>query len=761
MNLKKMIVASGAVLSMGVALADARPLPPTSYSPRGLAALWDAIDNAGIGRHEDSLAEWVDLVGANKITFANSSGPVNAVVTQDPAVQILGDVTASGTCEALSSAREVTVEVRSSADVWWDKGVAGYYFSNMMASLWLQTKAYGLHIAYPTSETTAETLHGSVRLEEGHDGEFLTFSLGTRIGGYSLCMNGSPYSYVLGSPSSCAVERSSRFVCSGAVSGASKLVFNHQSIRIYSRLLDSDERRLNALVDEIRYAGKTEADLPGGIRLSPDGTKLQVRIVVRPHGAGVSVNGADETTAVYDQWVDVGSEISLEVAPADGRRVGWGGIPVDGVFSAEGRKATFVAAMPRCISVNSFVPTHVWTGAVSGAFNVDGNWANGSAPNGEDAVVLIPEGSPAVIVPSAFNVGALHIGTLTNGNGVVSMTFQHKATNTVSGVIAIYRGSTLTHQGLTGGMKTLDTAKYGLVLAAKGDLSVCEGAQLTVTGVGFYNGLGPGASGTTAGDPGAGHASRNNVSNLAKGNTYGSILAPTSWGSGGFKPGGGVIRLMAQGVMTVEGVIEADAYNPAKNGGAGGSVWLTCATLAGYGSITANGGAWSTGVNAGSGGRIALVETEADDFSDFAGTVQAVCSVEREIHSPAEGLAGAGTVYWKANCVDEVRVGNTCAAPASLTDIPMSDDGDSQNAFRGTTLVGEKNMTFFLTADTTVFDLDLRESTAKINLNGHTLKILSREHKKGKHWGDSYENLVIENGGRIEWPISGLAVIVR
>ena len=309
MNLKKLIVASGAVLSVGVALADARPLPPTSYSPRGLAALWDAIDNAGIGRHEDSLAEWVDLVGGNKITFANSSGPVNAVVTQDPAVQILEDVTASGTCETLSSAREVTVEVRSGANTWWNYGVAGYYFSNMMASLWLQTKANGLYIAYPTSETTAEALHGEVRMEEGHNGEFLTFSLGTRIGGYSLCMNGSPYSYVLGSPSSLAVERSSRFVCSGAKSGSYKLKFNHQSIRIYSRSLTADERRLNALIDEIRYAGKDESDLPGGIRVSPDGTKLQVHIIVRPHGAGVSINNADASTAVYDQWVDVGSEI--------------------------------------------------------------------------------------------------------------------------------------------------------------------------------------------------------------------------------------------------------------------------------------------------------------------------------------------------------------------------------------------------------------------------------------------------------------------
>lgn len=53
------------------------------------------------------------------------------------------------------------------------------------------------------------------------------------------------------------------------------------------------------------------------------------------------------------------------------------------------------------------------------------------------------------------------------------------------------------------------------------------------------------------------------------------------------------------------------------------------------------------------------------------------------------------------------------------------------------------------------------EVTAAGGINdGHTLTIRSATHWKGKGWGDTYENLVIENGGKIVWS-TGLAVLVR
>jgi len=54
-------------------------------------------------------------------------------------------------------------------------------------------------------------------------------------------------------------------------------------------------------------------------------------------------------------------------------------------------------------------------------------------------------------------------------------------------------------------------------------------------------------------------------------------------------------------------------------GGAGGSVWVKCDELDGYGSITSNGGSGANNAGGGSGGRIALYYKK----SDYNGTISA------------------------------------------------------------------------------------------------------------------------------------------
>jgi len=54
-------------------------------------------------------------------------------------------------------------------------------------------------------------------------------------------------------------------------------------------------------------------------------------------------------------------------------------------------------------------------------------------------------------------------------------------------------------------------------------------------------------------------------------------------------------------------------------GGAGGSVWVKCDELDGYGSITSNGGSGANNAGGGSGGRIALYYKR----SDYNGTLSA------------------------------------------------------------------------------------------------------------------------------------------
>ena len=749
---KTMAVKSAAPVKLAAANDVPLALPSTAYVQDGLAAQWDGIDNAGRGEHVESSAirQWPDLVGTNKIVFSS-----NVKVEGGKAMKM--GYRGMGTCEMLATSEEVTVEVRGMTTTQKATTPAQYYFSNMVASIGLEVVANGLYVSYPTGESTVNTLHGTKR--DNFFNSYRTFSLCTQTGGYSFYLNGAPYTAdTLGSEVSSTGVRGSEFMIFGA---GTANAFQDQSIRLYSRQLTPEERKVNYLVDNVRFASGT---LPKGVRLSPEGTRLQARITIRPRGEGITLDGV-MLTDDYDEWVEVGTKMTLAVSPAAGRRVGWGGFPDATEFSEDGLTATFRVALPHCLGVNVFAPTHVWTGAADGVFSNDGNWATAdgaatTAPSGAEAIVYVPSGAPSMTIAAPINVGALYVGSLTNGADKISVEFQHAQTNVVAGDVAVYCGATLTHAGLATTISTLAQALAngaGIVLSAGGDLAVFEGATVSAVNKGFTRLTGPGT--TTAGGSGAGHASRSAVFGAEKGQTYGSILSPIYWGSGGAgtAKGGGVVRIMAQETMTIGGTVSVDS-GANTDSGAAGSAWLTCGVLAGWGTITANGGN-STKTSAGSGGRIALVETAAEDFSRFAGTVEAgfSCNISTV---PAGSRGGAGTIYRKAKNVNEVSVSSSVEAPASYTDFPMPDDGNARKCYSETAFVGEKNVTYFLTANTTIFDLDLRSASAKIDLNGHTLKIRSNEHRDGKGWGGDLENLVIRNGGKIVWS-AGLVFMIR
>src|ERR1017187_9555119 len=165
------------------------------------------------------------------------------------------------------------------------------------------------------------------------------------------------------------------------------------------------------------------------------------------------------------------------------------------------------------------------------------------------------------------------------------------------------------------------------------------------TSVGYVGGGGGyGGYGAAGGAPGSYAA--------VGGGTYGSVIAPTDLGSGGGTysayaiggAGGGAIRLNVTGLLLLDGRISANG-NPGLTdggGGSGGSVWLTVGTLAGAGTISANGGAGNGfslgGGGGGSGGRVAIQYA----VNLFFGATSA-CG------GGGAAWGGAGTVYSKAN----------------------------------------------------------------------------------------------------------------
>ncbi len=151
------------------------------------------------------------------------------------------------------------------------------------------------------------------------------------------------------------------------------------------------------------------------------------------------------------------------------------------------------------------------------------------------------------------------------------------------------------------------------------NLTVESGGAINVNNKGYAggnsvhaNGYGP--RGGPGGAPHGGFGGMGYGADINSIYPCGDALAPEWPGSGGGKNGGGygggAIRIDAtSGVVTVIGTITANGQNyviSQASSGAGGSISITCKTIAGTGVIRANGGSTAPWGANGSGGRIAV-----------------------------------------------------------------------------------------------------------------------------------------------------------
>jgi len=211
----------------------------------------------------------------------------------------------------------------------------------------------------------------------------------------------------------------------------------------------------------------------------------------------------------------------------------------------------------------------------------------------------------------------------------------------ITGDVTMEDGAFVTHT-----VNTKDT-DYRVDWTVGGDMTIASGAVVSACAKGFPYGIGPGAD-TGAWKAGS-HGGRGRTST---GVCYGSLTKPVTFGAGMSHDklyGGGGVKITVTGDLVNNGRIDADgdrevAFN--RSTSAGGSVWVTAATLSGSGCIEANAypfGKTATVTHAGSGGgRVAVWLTQAGaDFSGFTGPITAFAGV-------VSGTAGgAGTVYLK------------------------------------------------------------------------------------------------------------------
>ena len=292
-------------------------------------------------------------------------------------------------------------------------------------------------------------------------------------------------------------------------------------------------------------------------------------------------------------------------------------------------------------------------------------------------------------------------------------------------------------------------------LSVTEDMTVATAGAIDVSAKGWKELTGPGA----ASEAGMGGVHAGTVPGSSQ-RAYGDPLHPTSHGSGGGKvPGGGAVKLTVGGVFTLNGKIKAYASNNNGGGnGAGGSVWITAAEVAGSGSIDAKGGIYDGSTvyegAGGSGGRIAVRQTVGNLAISSWGVTRFVTGGS----SKGGTTSGGGTIYWEkaSDGLDHGTLymgdGNSVAGPQ----LPPSDAADAA-ALATAKLSASASGQLHVADDFTVGDFYLPLGGA-IHLDGHKLTVANPSKRKTQ----SVLGTVDEgDGGEIVWPQRGIMFIFK
>jgi len=215
------------------------------------------------------------------------------------------------------------------------------------------------------------------------------------------------------------------------------------------------------------------------------------------------------------------------------------------------------------------------------------------------------------------------------------------------------------------------------------DVYVGCGSSIDASGRGYTSNVSyPGA--TTTGDvSGGSHIGVGGIRNNPGGSTFGSVYRPQEAGGGAAAggTGGGVIRIQS-GTAVIDGNLYARGSNSGGNNndrsGAGGSVWITTATIGGAGRIDTGAPAvnWGTG----GGGAIAI------EYTDPASTLPVLASASAPSGQGYHG--GAGSIYVKGPhaTYGDLTVDNT-GQFSQATVLPSLGSGTAQAGTSGSTLV--------------------------------------------------------------------------
>ncbi len=202
--------------------------------------------------------------------------------------------------------------------------------------------------------------------------------------------------------------------------------------------------------------------------------------------------------------------------------------------------------------------------------------------------------------------------------------------------VHMINGGVLTHTANS------TSSTYKLDLTVVEQVIIDATSSIDVSGKGYLAGRTTGNTmvGGATGDSGASHGGYGSPQSGSTNRIYGDYADPDDWGSGGgrYYPGGGLVRVAANSLV-LDGQIVADGVGYVASGaGAGGSIYVSVATVQGTGAIRAAGGPSTyTGEGAGGGGRVAVYSRDFGNFDTHRITAPG--------GNAGTGPGGAGTVY--------------------------------------------------------------------------------------------------------------------
>jgi hypothetical protein len=342
-------------------------------------------------------------------------------------------------------------------------------------------------------------------------------------------------------------------------------------------------------------------------------------------------------------------------------------------------------------------------------------------------------------------------GTLTFESNSGHTTHRFTTLTVANGGAVVCKGNWAVTNAAAGGTAANPYGE-GIVIEAT-QVTVQTGGSLSANGGGgFYEG-GPGRKLVYA-------AAYGGKSGFGFNSTYGSLFNVTALGSGAKGYGGGALKLVVGGTLTVNGLVAADGALADWNGaaGSGGSLWVDCNLLQGSGTLSANGGR-AANAEGGGGGRVYLVyDSLGAENPVSASKILAYGGYGWNL---LDRKGGAGTVLIRPRSspanTGTLIVKNDTVANNAVTPLPP-DVVTTAGELAGVTLRIQQHGRVSLLSDLKIGDLFLTDgsaSPAQLTLNGRTLKVNSYYHND---WGNAA--WVVYGGGKIVWK-SGMLLMVR